>query len=150
MRYKGLFEQKLQQLTNQLTGIHSASSRGNMVDTRQLIENAKERIEEMQTCRSKLISNCWHGYIGLYYWREREMSLIVSYIKCQYWICTELLKYFKYIICNLWSNIIYIKLPGLHSIVSLFTGQRRLKISLSHTPTWCFSAHLWFENQTHF
>ena len=49
MRYKGLFEQKLQQLTNQLTGIDSASSRGNMVETRQLIENAKERIEEMQT-----------------------------------------------------------------------------------------------------
>ena len=49
MRYKGLFEQKLQQLTNQLTGIHSASSRGNMVETRQLIEDTKERIEEILT-----------------------------------------------------------------------------------------------------
>jgi septation ring formation regulator EzrA len=49
MRYKGLFEQKLQQLTNQLTGIHSATSRGDMLQTRELIENAKERIEEMQT-----------------------------------------------------------------------------------------------------
>ena len=49
MRYKGLFEQKLQQLTNQLTGIHSATSRGDMLRTRELIESAKERIEEMQT-----------------------------------------------------------------------------------------------------
>jgi septation ring formation regulator EzrA len=49
MRYKGLFEQKLQQLTNQLTGIHSSTSRGDMLQTRELIENAKERIEEMQT-----------------------------------------------------------------------------------------------------
>jgi septation ring formation regulator EzrA len=49
MRYKGLFEQKLQQLTNQLTGIHSSTSRGDMLRTRELIENAKERIEEMQT-----------------------------------------------------------------------------------------------------
>jgi hypothetical protein len=49
MRYKNLVEQKLQQLINQLTGIHSATSRGDGRQTRELIENAKERVEEIQT-----------------------------------------------------------------------------------------------------
>ena len=49
MRYKGLLEQKCQQLINTLTGIHSASSRGDMLQTRELIEAGKERVEEMVT-----------------------------------------------------------------------------------------------------
>jgi len=49
MRYKGLLEQKCQQLINTLTGIHSASSRGDMLRTRELIEAGKERVEEMVT-----------------------------------------------------------------------------------------------------
>ena len=49
MRYKDLVERKCQQAINQLTGIHSASSRGDMLQTRQLIEEAKEKIEEILT-----------------------------------------------------------------------------------------------------
>jgi len=49
MRYKGLVEQKCQQLLNQLTGIHSATSRGDMRQTRELIEAGKERVEEILT-----------------------------------------------------------------------------------------------------
>lgn len=49
MRYKDLVERKCQQAINQLTGIHSASSRGDMLQTRQLIEDTKERIEEILT-----------------------------------------------------------------------------------------------------
>lgn len=49
MRYKNLVEQKLHQLTNQMIGIHSASSRQDMLRVRDEIEKAKERIEEIQT-----------------------------------------------------------------------------------------------------
>jgi hypothetical protein len=49
MRYKDLVERKCQQALNQLTGIHSAASRGDGRQTRELIEGTKERIEEILT-----------------------------------------------------------------------------------------------------
>jgi len=49
MRYKELIEKKCNQMLNQLTGIHSSSSRGDLLQTRELIEAGKERIEEILT-----------------------------------------------------------------------------------------------------